>query len=155
MKRNSLFLILMLFCLTLTACASEPKQLTDSQSSIFQTLNVTNTDRSIVVKADAYVNITDAAFLTVDLSEEETVSITYMMTVEKGDVAISCTTPDEETLLLLDTSEDAYGEKNITLKPGATSFFLSGTDSSCNLSFTVKDITVSKVTAINDKAPDL
>lgn len=155
MKRTTLFTILMFFCFSLTACASDPKHLTDAQSSIFESLNVTHTDRSIVVKADAYLNITDASFLTVDLSEEEAVSITYMVTPETGNVTLSYTTPGEETVLLAEAGESTYGDTTITLEPGTTSFFLSGADVSCNLSFSVKDITMANVTAINDQAPDL
>ena len=64
MKRTALITILMIFCLSITACAADPNHPTNAQSSIFHSLNVTHTDRSIIVKADAYVNITDAAFLT-------------------------------------------------------------------------------------------
>ena len=80
MKRTALFTILIIFCLSITACATDPNHLIDAQTSIFHSLNVTHTDRSIVVKADAYLNITDADFLIIDVSEEDTVSLTYTLT---------------------------------------------------------------------------
>lgn len=84
MKRTALITILMIFCLSITACAADPNHPTNAQSSIFHSLNVTHTDRSIIVKADAYVNITDAAFLTIEVSDEESVSLTYTLTKIPG-----------------------------------------------------------------------
>lgn len=155
MKRTVLFTILMIFCLSITACATDPNHLTDAQTSIFHSLNVTHTDRSIVVKADAYLNITDADFLIIDVSEEDTVSLTYTLTRNKGDITLSYRTPDDSTVLLADTEDKTYGEETITLQPGTTTFFLAGTDAAFQASFSVKDIDISKVKSINDTAPEL
>ena len=155
MKRTALFTILIIFCLSITACATDPNHLTDAQTSIFHSLNVTHTDRSIVVKADAYLNITDADFLIIDVSEEDTVSLTYTLTRHKGDITLSYRTPEDSTVLLADTEDKTYGEETITLQPGTTTFFLAGTDASFQVSFSVKDIDISKVKSINDTAPEL
>ena len=155
MKRTALITILMIFCLSITACAADPNHPTNAQSSIFHSLNVTHTDRSIIVIADAYVNITDAAFLTIEVSDEESVSLTYTLTKNTGDITLSCRTPEDETILLADTEDKTYGEETVTLKPGTTTFFLAGTDSSFNVSFSIKDIDISKVQAINGSAPEL
>lgn len=111
MKRTVLFTILMIFCLSITACATDPNHLTDAQTSIFHSLNVTHTDNSIVVKADAYLNITDADFLIIDVSEEDTVSLTYTLTRNKGDITLSYRTPDDSTVLLADTEDKTYGRR--------------------------------------------
>lgn len=155
MKRSALFTIFMIFCLSLTACATDPNHIINAQTSIFHSQNVTLTDRSIAVKADAYVNITDAEFLTIDISDEETVSLTYTLTRSSGDVTLSSRTPEDKTVLLADTKDETYGEKTITLEPGTTTFFLAGTDSSFQVSFSVKDINISKVETINGSAPEL
>ena len=41
------------------------------------------------------------------------------------------------------------------MQPGTTTFFLAGTDASFQVSFSVKDIDISKVKSINDTAPEL
>lgn len=155
MKHITALILIMLACFSLTACASDPTHFTDAQSSMFNSLTVTNTDRSIVVKADAYINITTADFLTLELADEQTVTVTYTLTRDDGEVKLSCITPDEETRLLINSEEATYGEQTLTLKPGTTTFCLEGSDSTFNLSFSIKDIAVSRVTSINGEPPKL
>lgn len=155
MKRFTALILVMLSCLSITACASDPTHITNAQSSIFHSITVTNTDRSIIVKADAYLNVTTADFLILDLADEQTVTISYTLTRTSGEASMICLTPDEETIPLANSEEATYGEQTLTLKPGTNTFYLTGSDSTFNLSFSITDIAVSGVTTINGEPPKL